>query len=423
MSLPREHLRRLFDVAVCAVSAEVCVPRHLPSADWRGRTCIIAAGKAAAAMTAVAVRQLGDRVSGMAVTRAQHGVAPAMIPASIDVIESGHPVPDEQSQAAARRAMQLAHSLGAEDRLIALLSGGGSALMSLPVAGVSLRDKQQLTKSLLRSGAPIAEINCVRKHLSQIKGGRLAAAAAPAAVHTLIISDIPGDDASLVASGPTLPDTSTLADARNILSRYRITAPASVIDALANPDNESPAANTSGLIHAEAMIVARARDAFDAAAVEARRHGYAVRFLGDDLQGEAREMGAVHATYAKQATEQSRPQVILSGGETTVTVRTEGGRGGRNLEYLLSLALTLDGAARISAIACDTDGIDGSEDNAGAIITPDTLARARALGLDARDYLNRNDSYSFFAALGDLIVTGPTRTNVNDFRAILVEQE
>jgi hydroxypyruvate reductase len=418
----RAFLRGLFDVAVEAVSAGRCLPGRLPQRDWAGRTCVLAVGKAAAEMAAVAARHFGSGVDGLAVTRHGHGVAAGRLPASIEVIEAGHPVPDGESAMAATRAMELARGLGPRDRLIALISGGGSALLTMPVEGVTLADKQAATRELLRSGATIAEINCVRKHLSRIKGGRLAVAAAPARVHTYLISDIPGDDPSFIASGPTIADTTTLEDARAIVARYGLAVPASVAAALADPANETPPPDALGLAGGDIVMVATARDAFAAAAEAAEAHGCAVTDLGDHHQAEARHLGAGHASLARRLESEGRPRVILSGGETTVTVgRGGGGRGGRNLEYLLSLAIHLDGAAGISAIACDTDGIDGTEDNAGAIITPDTLARAAALGLDARAALAANDSHAFFAALGDLVITGPTRTNVNDFRAILVE--
>ncbi len=416
----RDELSAIFETALQAVSAEICLPRHLPHKSFGGQTCVIAVGKAAAEMTAVAASRLGPELTGLVVTRARHGVEPHRLPKGIRVIEAGHPVPDDQSQRAAEQAFALAQNLGPKDRLLALISGGGSALLSLPAPGVSLADKQELTKDLLRCGATIAEINCVRKHLSRIKGGRLAIAAAPARVHTLLISDVPGDDASNIASGPTLADTTTLADAREIVSRYQLRVPQNVALALLDPANETPPADALGLASGETAIIARAGDAFDAAARAAEQRGYVVTNLGDHVQAEARLLGADHAALAKRLAQQGGRRVMLSGGETTVTVRHPSGRGGRNLEYLLSLAIELDGVAGIAAIACDTDGIDGTEDNAGAMITPDTLARGHALGLDARDYLARNDSYQYFSALGDLVVTGPTRTNVNDFRAIVV---
>ena len=292
------------------------------------------------------------------------------------------------------------------------MSGGGSALLARPAPGLTLADKQTVTRALLASGATISEINCVRKHLSAIKGGRLAEAAAPARVATLVISDVPGDDPATVASGPTLADPTTLADAREVLAKYAIAPPPSITRHLSADTNETPKA----LATSEVRIIARAADALGAAAARARDLGFETTVLGDDLEGEARDLAAVHAALARGRA----PSLLLSGGETTVTVGAGGGRGGRNAEYLLALALALDGDPRVHALACDTDGIDGTEDNAGAVIGPDTLSRARAQGLDARVMLDEHDAYGFFEALGDLVVTGPTRTNVNDFRAILI---
>ena len=419
----RALLRALFDEAVGAVSAERCVPPALLPEPATGRTLIIAIGKAAAAMASVAAGQIQGPLSGLVVTRQRHSGPPHSLPANFEVIEAGHPMPDTESLAAAHRALALVKGLGAKDRLLVLISGGGSALLALPVPGVSLGDKQRVTRSLLRSGATIAEINSVRKHLSLVKGGRLAAAAAPAQVTSLIISDVPGDDPSFVASGPTVADHTSLAMAREIIARYRIDAPATVIAALDNPENETPPPDAPGLAGGTVRIIARARDALDAARRLAEGNGYAVTDLGDQLQDEARQLGADHAACAGRLSADGQPRMILSGGETIVRVTNPEGRGGRNLEYLLGLAIALDGAPRIHAIACDTDGIDGTEDNAGAIVTPCTLARARALGLDARAMLCANMAYGFFETLGDLVITGPTRTNVNDLRAILIQAE
>lgn len=411
---------RLFEEAVRSVSAEASMPDRLErGAD--GRTLIISVGKAAAAMAATAASQLGQMCHGLVVTRVGHSGPPHRLPPGFELIEAGHPVPDAESILAAERAMELARELGPGDRLLMLISGGGSALLAMPAPGVTLRDKQLVTQALLRSGATIAEINCVRKHLSKIKGGRLAVAAAPAQVTTLVISDVPGDDPSFVASGPTLPDTTSLADAVEIVTRYGIDCPPAVARALEDPRNETPPADSLGIAGGEIKIVARARDALGAASRLAEQQGYIVTDLGDHLQAEARYRVAGHAALARRLSADGAPRVILSGGETTVTVTNPEGRGGRNLEYLLGLAIALSGAARISGIACDTDGIDGTEDNAGAIVTPDTLGRAAALGLDPQQYLKSNDAYGFFEALGDLVVTGPTRTNVNDFRAIVIE--
>jgi len=418
---PSVLLRALFDEAVSAVSAEACLPRALEVSPGSGRTVLLAVGKAAAAMASIAAKRLPGPIEGLVITRRGHAGPPHALPPSIELIEAGHPIPDDESIAAARRALALAEGLGARDRLIALVSGGGSALLTLPVAGVSLADKRAVTQALLNSGATIGEINSVRKHLSAIKGGRLAVAAAPAHVTTLVISDIPGDDPSFVASGPTVTDHTTLAMAREIVERYRIAVPASVTAALMRPENETPPSDALGLAGGDVRVIAVARDALAAAGRLAETQGYKVTNLGDHLQAEACHLGAGHAALARRLAADGLARVILSGGETTVRVTNPDGRGGRNLEYLLGLAIALDGAPRIHAIACDTDGIDGTEDNAGAMIAPDTLVRARAAGLDARAALAENRAYDFFAALGDLVVTGPTRTNVNDLRAILIE--
>jgi hydroxypyruvate reductase len=423
MTAPRALLRALFDEAVSAVSAEQCLPGAIDRDPPPGRTLIVAVGKAAAAMASVAAKLVSGPVSGLVITRRGHAGPPHHLPANFEVIEAGHPLPDAESLTAADRALELVASLGAKDRLLTLISGGGSALLTLPVPGVSLADKQAVTQSLLRSGATIAEINSVRKHLSLIKGGRLAVAAAPAHVTTLIISDIPGDNPSFVASGPTVADETTLEMAREIVARYEIAAPAAVIAALDSGENETPPSDALGLAGSDVRVVALARDALAAGRRLAESQGYKVTDLGDHLQAEARHLGAGHAALARRLSADGQPRVILSGGETTVRVINPDGRGGRNLEYLLGLAIALDGAPRIHAIACDTDGIDGTEDNAGAIVTPDTLARAAGLGLNPRTMLNENNAYGFFAVLGDLVVTGPTRTNVNDLRAILIEPE
>ena len=414
----RDRLRGLFDTAVAAVSANVAMPRKLATAR-DGRTAIIAIGKAAAPMMRAAIDQAGEPAAALLVTRHGHlGGIP--FPAMVEIIEAGHPVPDANSLIAADRALAIAHGLRAQDRLILLLSGGGSALTAAPVAGVAPEDKQAVTRALLRSGATIGEINCVRKHLSRIKGGRLALAAGPARTTTYIISDVPGDDPAFVASGPTIADDSSLADARAIVAGYALPLPPAVATALGDPANESPPADALGLAGCETLVIARARDALAAAAEAAAAEGWLVTNLGDRLQAEARHLGASHAALARRLATDGAPRAIISGGETTVTVVNPAGRGGRNLEYLLGLAIALDGDPRISALACDTDGIDGTEDAAGAMIFPDTLTRAAAAGLDPAALLAANDAYRFFAALGDLVVTGPTLTNVNDFRVILI---
>jgi glycerate 2-kinase len=421
-AVERQELMSLFRHAVQAVSARMAMPKIL-TAPPHGRVLAIAIGKAAAAMMQVALERIPTTVSGLVVTRYGHLVDGPSLPSHIEVIEAGHPVPDEASVRAADRALELARSLEVQDQLLLLLSGGGSALCAAPVEGVTLADKQAATRALLASGATIAEINCVRKHLSRIKGGRLALAAGRAKVSTLIISDIPGDDPSFVSSGPTVADDTTLEQARDVIAKYGIEASPAVASALADPANESPSGDSLGLAGGETVIVARARDALAAASRFARDLGYAVTDLGDQLQAEARYLGAGHAALAHRLSADGRSRAIISGGETTVAVVNPHGRGGRNLEYLLGLAIALDGAKGICALACDTDGIDGTEDAAGAVVLPDTLARARKLGLDPAAHLRDNNSYLFFQRLGDLVITGATRTNVNDFRVILIAGE
>jgi hydroxypyruvate reductase len=418
----REQRQRLTDLYACAVtsvSAEAVMPPALPASP-HGRLAVIAVGKGAAAMMRVAQQRSKAPLSGLVVTRHGHLPADASWP-GVEVIEAGHPFPDASSVAAAEKALALASSLQPGDQLLVLLSGGGSALLAAPAPGVSLTDKQSLTRALLQSGATIAEINCVRKHLSAIKGGRLAVAAGAAHVVTWIISDVPGDDPSFVSSGPTVADHTSLQMAREIVTKYAIDLPPSVAAALDDPANETPPADSLGLAGGETRVIGRARDALAAASAQAADQGYAVTNLGDSLQAEARHLGASHAALARRLSPDGRRRAVISGGETTVTVINREGRGGRNLEYLLGLAIALDGAPGISAIACDTDGIDGTEDAAGAMVLPDTLARAKKLGLDPAAYLAANNAYLFFEALGDLVVTGPTLTNVNDFRAILID--
>ncbi|HMI97235.1 MAG TPA: glycerate kinase [Micropepsaceae bacterium] len=411
---PRAVLLRLFHVAVNAASAANCVPPNLP-AHPPGRTIVIGAGKAAAAMAKAVEDHWRGPLSGLVITRYGHGV-PCR---EIEVVEAGHPVPDEAGAAAAERMLSLVQGLSKDDLVLALISGGGSSLFALPAPGVALSDKQAVTRALLKSGARIAEINCVRKHLSAVKGGRLALAAQPATVMSLIISDVPGDDPETVASGPTAPDSTTREQALAILNKYEIAIPAAVKIWLESPASETPKPGHPAFARVQNHIIARARDALSATASEADAMGFRVVDLGDAIEGEARLVARTHAELALRQRAEEKSCVLISGGETTVTVKGQG-RGGRNSEYLLALALALDGAAGIWAIACDTDGIDGTEANAGAIIGPDTLARGKALGADGQAALARNDSYGFFAALSDLVETGPTRTNVNDFRAILV---
>jgi hydroxypyruvate reductase len=415
----RAMLRKLFDAAIDAVSAARVMPRTLP-APQLGEVALIAVGKAAAAMADVALDRIKPPSAVLVVTRHGHATEKLASRSGVELIEAGHPYPDAQSIRAADRALQIARGLEAQDHLFVLLSGGGSALLAAPAPGITLADKQATTRALLESGATIAEINCVRKHLSRIKGGRLALAAGPAHVTTLIISDVPGDDPSFVSSGPTVADHTTLEMAREILLKYGIPTPTAVLAALEDPANETPPADSLGLAGVETVIVGRARDALMMAGREAAAAGYAVMDLGDQLQAEARHLGASHAALARRLSVDGKPRAIISGGETTVAVHNPQGKGGRNLEYLLGLAIALDGAPGISALACDTDGIDGTEDAAGAVVVEDTLERARKFGLDPAEHLSTNNAYSFFETLGDLVVTGPTRTNVNDFRVILI---
>ncbi|MCE0734389.1 glycerate kinase [Halomonas sp. G15] len=417
-------LRGLADTAVHAVHPDSLLPGELPPPP-AGRTLVVGAGKAAAAMAATLERawqahQPEAPLEGLVVTRYGHGIEEHEAPCErIEVLEASHPMPDGLSEEAARRMLEAVAPLGEEDLVIALISGGGSALMSLPAPGITLAEKQALNRELLRCGAPIREINTVRRHLSAIKGGRLAAAAHPAQVLTWVISDVPGDDPTLVASGPTLPDASTPADALAILERHGIAIPDAVRRHLEGA-GEAPAPDDQGFARDRARVLARAADALEAARVATATRGIEVRVLGDDLEGEARELGRAQAHLALSSQAGlSRPLLLLSGGETSVTVRGDG-RGGRNVEYLLGLFEALQGAPGIHALAIDTDGIDGSEDNAGALIADADWARARQQGLDPATFLSRNDAYTFFQALERLIVTGPTRTNVNDFRAILI---
>jgi hydroxypyruvate reductase len=405
----------MFGAAVRAAAPDICTPPRLPPPPL-GRTIVVGAGKAAAAMAQAVEEHWSGPLSGLVVTRYGHG-APTR---AIEVVEAGHPLPDEAGTIAAARILAMVQGLAPDDLVLALISGGGSALLALPALGIALSDKQAVGRALLRSGATIAEINCVRKRLSAIKGGRLALAAAPARVVALIISDVPGDDPATIASGPTAPDPTNAADARAILDKYRIEPPAAVIARLNDPACETPRPGDARFARVENRVIATPRDALAAAAAVARAAGVTPVILGDAIEGEARIVALAHAAAAlKQAQAGGGPTVLISGGETSVTVRGNG-RGGRNAEFLLALGVALGGHPRIHAIACDTDGIDGTEENAGAILTPDSLARAAALGLDPARRLDDNDGYGFFSALGDLIVTGPTRTNVNDFRAILV---
>jgi hydroxypyruvate reductase len=408
----------MFDAAIAAALPGKCLPAHLPPAP-KGRTVVVGAGKAAASMARAVEEHWPGPLEGMVVTRYGHG----MPTRRIEVVEAAHPVPDRAGREAAERILGLVQGLSPDDLVLALISGGGSALLSLPAPGLTLQDKQAINKLLLKSGANITEMNCVRKHLSAIKGGRLAAAAAPAKVVTLTISDIPGDDPAVIASGPTIADETTFADACAILEKYRISEPHSVIDYLKAAREETPKPGDSRLTRTETRMIATPQMSLEAAAQVARDAGASAMILGDSLEGESREVAMVHAGIARQVLRHGqplpRPCVLLSGGETTVTVRGKG-RGGRNAEFLLAMAVALQGEASVYALAGDTDGIDGTEDNAGALLTPETWSRAQQAGISAKALLADNDGYSFFAALGDLVKTGPTLTNVNDFRAILI---
>lgn len=420
---PRQLLRRLFAAGLAAADPARCVPPALAAIEPPGpggRLIVVGAGKASAAMARAVEAHWPGPLSGLVVTRYGHGV-----PCSrIEIVEAAHPVPDAAGEAAAARILALVGGLTVNDRVLALISGGGSALLAAPAAGVTLPQKRALTSALLRSGASIGEINGVRKQLSAIKGGRLALAAWPAPVLTLAISDVPGDDPAVIASGPTVGDPGDGAAALAILERYGIPLDPALRARLAAGELATPKPDDPRLARSRFVLLASPRQMLEAAAAEARRCGVTPLILGDAIEGEAREVARVHAGIALACSRHGfpagRPCVLLSGGETTVTLRGEGGRGGRNSEFLLGLALALDGAPGIAALAADSDGIDGSEDNAGAFVDPQTPARARALGLDGRAALAANDAWGYFAALGDLLVTGPTLTNVNDFRAILV---
>jgi len=408
----------MFDAAIAAALPDRTLPAYLPMPP-KGRTLVVGCGKAAGSMAKAVEDHWPGELSGMVVTRYGYNVPTKRI----EVVEAAHPVPDEAGRKAAERMLKMAHGLSADDLVLFLVSGGGSALLSLPASGLTLADKQSINKALLKSGANITEMNCVRKHLSAVKGGRFAAACAPAKVITLAISDIPGDDPAVIASGPTVADATTFADAVAILEKYGITEPKAVVDHLRAAKDETPKPGDARLASAELHMVAAPQMSLEAAAETARKVGITPVILGDAIEGEAREVAMVHAGIARQVKRHGQPArmpcVLLSGGETTVTVRGRG-RGGRNAEFLLALAVALGGESGIHALAGDTDGVDGTEDNAGAIATPDTLMRAAARKLDAKKMLADNDGYSFFSGLGDLVVTGPTLTNVNDFRAILI---
>ncbi len=428
---PREFLESLFQAAIMRAlplqNTAACLPQ-----PPKGRTIVIGAGKAGGSM-AQAVEALWPPdapLEGLVVTRYHHiPPRPEGLVQRIELVEAAHPVPDAAGLTAAQRMLAMVQVLTKDDLVLCLISGGGSALLSLPADGLTLEDKQRINKALLNSGANISEMNCVRKHLSRIKGGRLAAACAPALVVTLTISDVPGDDPSIIASGPTVPDATTCADALAILKRYSIDVPAAVLTQLSSGALETPKPGDAMFEGHEVHMIATPQQSLEAAATAARAAGLNAYILSDEIEGESREVGKVHAALARgvacKGQPFSKPCVILSGGETTVTIKKlpEGvakGRGGRAGEFCLGLALALQGQSGVYALAADTDGIDGVEDNAGAFVAPDTLERARAHGMKIDTYLDRNDAYGFFEPLGDLVVTGPTNTNVNDFRALLI---
>jgi hydroxypyruvate reductase len=429
---PRAFLRTLYDAAVQRALPAHNTAAFLPAppdtaGPRKGRTLVLGAGKAGGAMAAAvdALWPADAPLSGLVITRYDH-VPPAYRaePGRIEVVEASHPVPDAAGQQATRRIAELARGLTANDLVLCLISGGGSALLSMPAAGLTLADKQAVNKALLASGAAIDEMNCVRKHLSAIKGGRLAALCAPARVVTLLISDVPGDAPEVIASGPTVPDASTCADALAILRRYGIEVPPAARAGLDSGAFETPKPGDAVFAGHEVHLIATPQQSLEAAAAAARAAGVAAHILSDEIEGESREVGKVHAALARAVARRgepfARPCVVLSGGETTVTVRQKGGRGGRATEFLLGCAIALQGQDGVHVLAADTDGIDGIEDNAGAVVTPSTLARAQAMGLKAADFLDRNNAYNFFKPLGDLVVPGPTFTNVNDFRALFI---
>jgi hydroxypyruvate reductase len=417
----RALLRDLFDAALAAARPATCLAPYIDRLQApKGRTVVIGAGKASAAMARAVEDRWHHPLEGLVVTRYGYGETCQRI----EIVEAAHPVPDEKGRAAAGRILDKVQGLTPDDLVLCLISGGGSALLALPAPGLTLADKQEVNRALLKSGANIVEINTVRKHLSAIKGGRLAIAAQPARVLSWLISDVPNDDPGVIGSGPTVPDATTFADALAVLAKYRIDPPAAVrahLDAgAAGKVEETPKPGDPRLARVETVMVATPKRSLEAAAAVARERGIDVVMLGDNLEGEARVLGAEHATRALDISRRSnRPTVILSGGETTVTVRGKG-RGGRNVEYLLAQTIAANGKPGIWGLAADTDGVDGAEEIAGAIFTPDTLARARDVGRSPQAMLDDNDAHALFERLGDSLVTGPTRTNVNDFRATLI---
>jgi len=432
MSLPSPHtdprgfLLALFNAAVAQAVPGPATAAFLPPPP-RGRTLVLGAGKAGGSMAA-AVDALWPKnapMSGLVVTRYDY-VPPAYKahPGRIEVVEAAHPVPDDAGRRAAKRIAELTKGLTKDDLVLCLISGGASSLMAMPADGITLEEKQAINKALLKSGAAIDEMNCVRKHLSAIKGGRLAAMCAPAQVVTLLISDVPGDAPQVIGSGPTVPDSTTCADALRILARYGIEVPAAARAGLESGLLETPKPGDAVFAGHQVHMIATPQQSLEAAAALARQAGIGVHVLSDEMEGESREVGKVHAAMARYIARRgqpfAKPCVVISGGETTVTVKSKGGRGGRATEFLLGCAIALQGEPFVHVMAGDTDGIDGVEDNAGAIVTPSTLSRAQGLGLKPQDFLDANDAYNFFKPLGDLVVPGPTFTNVNDFRAVLV---
>ncbi|WP_068116284.1 glycerate kinase type-2 family protein [Tropicimonas marinistellae] len=409
----------MFEAAIAAAMPASCVPPHLPEYPPVGRLVVIGAGKASAAMARAAEAHYGRPLEGLVVTRYGHAVDCA----GVEIVEAAHPVPDSAGQRAAERMLALAAGLGKDDTVLCMISGGGSALLTLPAEGLSLEEMQAINRDLLRSGASIDEMNCLRRHLSAIKGGRLAAACAPARVVNLLISDVPGDAPINIASGPSVADPTTCSDALAIAERYGLDLPQRAQELLRSGAGETLKPGAPELRRVETHLVAAPQASLEAAARIADKAGIAAHILSDSIEGEAQDaakaLGAIARQVAQRQQPFAKPCILVSGGETTVTLRGEG-RGGRNVEFLLSLACVLDGTDGIYAIAGDTDGVDGREEIAGAMIRPDTLARGSALGMNARDFLDRNDAHTFFERLGDQVVTGPTLTNVNDFRAILI---
>jgi hydroxypyruvate reductase len=415
---PEELLKAMFQAGVDAALPSLCVPPHLPSHP-KGRTVIIGAGKASGAMAKALEDAWDGPLDGVVVTRYGYRLPTERL----EVVEAAHPVPDAAGREAARRIFKAVQGLTEDDLVLALISGGGSALLAAPAEGISLEDKQAVNKALLASGATISEMNTVRKHLSAIKGGRLARAAYPAKVVALMISDVPGDDASIIASGPTVPDPSTNADAITIVEKYGIDLPPAVRQVLETIE-ETPKSGDKCFDKVENVMIATPQASLEAAAAIARDAGVTPVILGDSIEGESRDVGLVHAGIARQCAMRGQPMeppcVLISGGETTITLKGDG-KGGPNTEFLLALAIALDGMENIYALAGDTDGVDGSEDNAGALIYPDTLKRAEAAGISAKAMLANNDPYTFFKGIGDLLETGPTMTNVNDLRLVYIE--